>query len=288
MNLRTIITQSVPYGHADSVAIAKSLGVSLGVVYFIFVFLEPFNFSISEEYNKYTVVFVFTCFYFFALFLSLKWLLPGISKLFKVRHLYIYHFVLGYLVLIVVVAMVHTSLQNYLNGLAMFSFSRFTTTLWHALLIGMIPTLIVSLLSHVMILKEQKKQGIKDWSSALKPVKQTGQVVITSDNAKNQFCFEADSIVYIKSEDNYISVFHRKGTTDGIQHQLIRTTLKNLTPQLSLPFLRVHRSYLINLNHVHKVVGNAQGMALSINTLSEKIPVSRSYVPQFKTALKSL
>ena len=75
------------------------------------------------------------------------------------------------------------------------------------------------------------------------------------------------NILYVKAERNYVSI-----VTYGKQQHLIRhkiTELQQLLPEQH--FTRVHRSYVVNVNHVKKITASY----IIIDEL--KIPIGRSY-----------
>ena len=84
-----------------------------------------------------------------------------------------------------------------------------------------------------------------------------------------------------------MNIIYQKNEASAIENELIRATLKNVEKNVSNPFLRIHRSYLVNLNHVYKISGNSQGMQLFIKSTEESLPVSRSYINALKKVLQS-
>ncbi len=81
---------------------------------------------------------------------------------------------------------------------------------------------------------------------------------------------EVENIVYCESENNYTRFY----TTDGQQH-LVSKNLGDIQEVLEeRNFLRVHRQYLVNLDHIKKYVrGEGNYLVLSNDT---NIPVARS------------
>lgn len=73
------------------------------------------------------------------------------------------------------------------------------------------------------------------------------------------------SIRFIKSDDVYVEI-HTE--TDKYLH---RELLKNLLPNLPPSFIRVHRSYVVNKNHITKISGS------TIHLQEDLIPISKSY-----------
>ena len=109
-------------------------------------------------------------------------------------------------------------------------------------------------------------------------------ITIIAENEKDQLILPLKSIVYIQSEDNYISVHHLEN--ERIKHKLIRKSLKSFINELSLPlFLRTHRSYIVNLMHVQKIDGNRNRMSISLKYLDNDLPVGRSYITAVMNAV---
>lgn len=81
---------------------------------------------------------------------------------------------------------------------------------------------------------------------------------------------EIKNIIYCESDNNYTRFF----TTDGNQH-MVAKTLGDIQEVLEeRNFLRVHRQYLVNLDHIKKYVrGEGNYLILSNN---QSIPVARN------------
>jgi len=87
---------------------------------------------------------------------------------------------------------------------------------------------------------------------------------------------ELSEVIYFKSEANYISVV--------LQDKKILTlmTLKELESKLPEFFLRVHRSYIVNLNKIDFINNNVIEMG------KDYIPVSQSYEKELLTKINLL
>lgn len=85
-----------------------------------------------------------------------------------------------------------------------------------------------------------------------------------------------DDILFIKGMDNYISI----QTTNSkiITLSTLREFIKKLPPQ---NFLKIHKSYLVNINKATTLEGNLLGIE------NYKLPVSRNYRTQIKKILLS-
>jgi DNA-binding LytR/AlgR family response regulator len=66
---------------------------------------------------------------------------------------------------------------------------------------------------------------------------------------------------------------------DKIKNTLIRNTVTKIIEYLdSDKIIRCHRAYIINLDFVKRIEGNAQGLKLNLSNSENVIPVSRKYV----------
>ncbi|MBL0740293.1 LytR/AlgR family response regulator transcription factor [Chryseolinea lacunae] len=87
--------------------------------------------------------------------------------------------------------------------------------------------------------------------------------------------FHLPDLLYIEADDNYSTVVWRDGK--GIHKKLLRANLKNIEGQIDNNFaIRCHRSYLVNVNAIGNISGNANGYKLQILDTDISIPVSRA------------
>ena len=104
-------------------------------------------------------------------------------------------------------------------------------------------------------------------------------VVLRSDLKKEVFKVDSDEIVYLKSEDNYVTIYY---FTDNDLHQkMMRISLTKIHKQLP-KLLKVHRSYLVNPDYIFKMQGNSQTAKLQLKQIEQGIPVSKTYYLQVK------
>mgnify|MGYP002640553023 CR=1 FL=1 len=149
----------------------------------------------------------------------------------------------------------------------------FFYSIFTAVLIGIVPITIHHLLNHMLKYRsELTKAGLL----ADDEVIWENEVIIRAGRGGNEFCFNPRLIVYISSDDNYISVWHREG--ELLKRTLIRGSLKAVEDDLSgnSKFIRCHRSHIVNMSFFSKRVGHSQNMRLTSSELNLEIPVSRS------------
>jgi hypothetical protein len=82
-------------------------------------------------------------------------------------------------------------------------------------------------------------------------------------------------LIYIKAEGNYCQVYY----IDDLHQKkvILRNTLKSIEGALqkSERIVRCHKSYIINLDKVKKVIGNARGYNFIVDEFNFPVPISR-------------
>ena len=111
------------------------------------------------------------------------------------------------------------------------------------------------------------------------------KVEIFSDNKKESICFLVEDLVYITSQGNYASFFLKKDR--DLKEKILRVTLNkiNIILEEYPKVIRCHKSYIININYINEISGNARGYVLKSNFSPLDIPVSRNFS---KESLQSL
>lgn len=122
-------------------------------------------------------------------------------------------------------------------------------------------------------------------------------LTLVADNEKDTLSLRPDSLLFIESSDNYCTVVHLKSSPAGPEQPvkpLLRSSLSRLEAQITgrpdrYPHLvRCHRSYVVNLDRVERVTGNAQGYKLHLLGGQFQVPVARRFNDSLISQLKSL
>lgn len=87
---------------------------------------------------------------------------------------------------------------------------------------------------------------------------------------------DLDEVRYVKSESNYVRFVL------GDRDVMSLMNMKDLETKLPRSFVRVHRSYIVNLRHIEKLDAN------DIKVGRDLIPVSETYRPQLLAQLELL
>ncbi len=102
---------------------------------------------------------------------------------------------------------------------------------------------------------------------------------LVAENGKDKLMILPRHLCYIEADDNYITVVFQEG--QKLRKELLRSSLGRIESQITASYIRrCHRSYMVNLQKVYRVSGNAQGYKLHLWQVAEPLPVSRSYAKQ--------
>ncbi|TAE22500.1 MAG: LytTR family transcriptional regulator [Cytophagales bacterium] len=114
----------------------------------------------------------------------------------------------------------------------------------------------------------------------------TQPLTLVADNEKDTISLPPANLLYIESSDNYCTIYHLQ---NGKLHKpLLRSSLGRLEAQLvdHPRLVRCHRSFVVNLDRVERVTGNAQGYKLHLLDGQLEVPVARRYNETLVTGLK--
>lgn len=142
--------------------------------------------------------------------------------------------------------------------------------------IGLFPTLIITLLDNNRKLKKHRQIAENLTEKIAPPQEQLQMVTLNDENGNLGIEVALKNLVYIQSASNYVEVHHLEN--GNLKKVLIRNTLSKIEKQLPSDHIKkCHRSYLANLNLIEKITGNAQGYRLHFPFSTEiTVPVSRS------------
>ncbi|MEE9363516.1 MAG: LytTR family DNA-binding domain-containing protein [Cellulophaga sp.] len=151
-------------------------------------------------------------------------------------------------------------------------------------------TFLIGVLLLIIVLPLNLERLINKHTSSLKKISSNTtlesnniSVFIQSPVLNESFELKIKDFIFAKVESNYTEVFI--SSSDGVKKVLIRITLKELEEQLKSVsrIFKTHRSFLVNLNAIESISGNAQGYQLVLKNCSIIVPVSRSTITNFNT-----
>jgi len=171
-----------------------------------------------------------------------------------------------------------------------FSLRYLVTEIVNTFIIGSFFAAIAVMANYIYLLRTSAENSLK-WNELIKtpPHSKSGksQITITAPSEQDTLVFRSSDFFFAKSDGNYVE-FMIKNENGTLSRKITRNTLANVEEQFSgyENIIKVHRSYIVNLQHVQSVNGNAQGYKLKLNKTNIKLPVSRTYIPVFDAALQ--
>ena len=124
--------------------------------------------------------------------------------------------------------------------------------------------------------------------SADRSVRDNGiTVYIETEVKSDDFILKLDDFIFARADGNYVEFFLKNGNGSK---QVKRIGIKDLESSLATfpNIMRTHRSYLVNLQHVSNVTGNAQGYKIILHNYEGVIPVSRQMIKGFDANMKRI
>lgn len=191
-------------------------------------------------------------------------------------------------IIILVIGIGNTLYLNFFYKMDL-GWEGFSILIGQTFLIGIFPFTLLTLYKLIKLQKDNLRvsQEINLGSDSLDTFNLNSSVptpiIETEVNLKVEN-LDLFGLLYVESVGNYINL--TKTIEGELTSNLYRKTLKSIAEDNLAPhIIRCHRSYIVNLEKVSHVTGNAQGLKLSLYGCEEKIPVSRKYIPKVKNLL---
>lgn len=261
-----------PYPKSESFKeiFVSSLGAGIAVYLFLIIF-QPFGTENFQHPYKFVLLFPY-CIIFGMAFLIANLITSRFSnwnmgsELLKIIFILCMGSVLSYFYNSLFLSHVKLDIVNY--------FYMFLYTL----AVG-IPISIIYILSRYIYLKNIHEKKARDISQHL-PVSASEQrqnlLKITAQNT--ELIINENDFLFVQSMENYCTFYFLEN--NSLQKALIRISLANVLQQIETGSVKkCHRSYIVNLERVKKLKGNAQGYKLILPEIDFEIPVSRSFIP---------
>jgi hypothetical protein len=111
------------------------------------------------------------------------------------------------------------------------------------------------------------------------------EIIFEADNQAEKKTINVNQLYYIEAASNYIKLFFVQ--KEKLTYSIVRMTMKKAAETVSpYPFFfRCHRAYIVNLDKIEQVDGNAQGYKIKLQGSEDLIPVSRNLNSEFSDRL---
>ncbi len=264
-----------PYPHQHNSLRQRSLtAVGVGVFVGLFlIFFQPFGSYLWQDPAKPYILGGYGVVTFICLML-VNIIVPTFFKQWYAEENWTVAKEIGWSLLIIMLI----TLGNMIYGGILFgrSFSLTDVLLWLAITgsIGIMPATVVTMINYVQLARRYETKQLQIPSNINTTAAET-VVTLVADNEKDTLTVKLSDLLFIESADNYSEVVFLK--EKKVQKILLRGSLSRMEEQLTHPVVRCHRSYVVNLQQVERIFGNAQGYKLQLKDWPEPIPVARRF-----------
>jgi LytTr DNA-binding domain-containing protein len=157
--------------------------------------------------------------------------------------------------------------------------------------VGIIPIVVLTLILERKLWKKNHLMA-QDFSKRLEagrsPEKSDEPINLVGENTNECFKLSQNQLICIGSEGNYSKVYYQD--QGKVEERLMRIPLKKVEDHLDCfdQIVRCHRSFIVNLQQIASVSGNARSFKLHMADLDFTIPVSRSFPKATLSQLKTV
>ncbi len=285
--------------HPCNVEPKNMLGQSLAVSVFIFLFLfifQPFEISSKPDEHVLNLSIMYsliTLVCSLIITLGIPFLFPSIFEDFRWNVLKEILFIC-LIVLVISCVNFYCSIYYYLEyqlelsaHLMNSSFPPLLRAMLYTFSIAIIPCIMLVMFNQFRLLNRSVKgsQLINDSLHSKTVVGNVTDVFLHGEGKNEQLQFKMEDFLFARASANYSEIFCM--SNNEVTKSLLRSSMNSIEDQL-VDFdvvERVHRGYLVNLNNVINVTGNAQGYRLHFKNAEEFVPVSRQKSKVVKSKL---
>ena len=243
-------------------------------VYLFLLFFQPLRFFDFESEYKTSIILGYSAATGLMLFVNYV-LLPFLWKNFFNYKFWNVGFHILFLAFTLLELGVINKIYGDYNGYTQFNKFELHQYIIYTIVIGLVPSIISIIVVDKLILKKKiEKINITEESNLEEQIIEEQELILI----KKDFLIYPKQLICIQANDNYVNVFFIN--QDGqIKKELIRATLSKLEQNFSdyEQIVRCHRSFIINLNKIEKVIGKVQNYSFFISNLDFNIPVSRNF-----------
>lgn len=120
------------------------------------------------------------------------------------------------------------------------------------------------------------------------PKEENPEKVILHGESREMLEVNPNDILYVESISNYLNIVYFNGS-DLCQKRL-RGSLKEVEEILAVfPFMaHIHRAFLVNINYITQISGNAAGIKLQLFSIDKELPVSKSNISAFREKINKM
>jgi DNA-binding LytR/AlgR family response regulator len=279
MDINKYLKQSYPLPNQNWKT-AAVIGVAISL---LMLFMQPFGMSSFNFPNKT----FFLLGYGLVTFLVLSINLLFIIKLFSESKWNIKRQILWSCWVVFSLGLANYAYAHFFGNLFSFGFSTLIIFQVYTFFIAIVPITFLILIRQNRLLRTNEA-GARTLSERLQPEKQQSEknelISIIADNGKDQISIAINDLAFIESVGNYIHIYYN--LNGELNQRLLRSSISKAKLELKnhKTLLKCHRAFIVNLNFIESIKGNAQGYRLTIKNCDKEVYVSRQYTKVLKEA----
>lgn len=259
-----------PYPKSQSIKEILFSSMAAGILVYLFLIIfQPFGTESFHHPYKYLILFPYTVIFGAAFFTS-----DLCTSRFKNWN------IVSELLKILLILFLASSLSYFYNSLFIshveLSFENYCYMFLYSLSVG-IPISAIYILSRYIYLNSHKYIPKNKTTEQIDLPEHSINTIISISVNNTVLTIAEKDLLCIQSMENYCTLYYLENKT--VKKIWLRISLSNILTQVQTQNItRCHRSYIINLEKVKNLRGNAQGYKLFLQEIDFEIPVSRSFI----------
>ncbi|MBN2747034.1 MAG: LytTR family transcriptional regulator [Bacteroidales bacterium] len=154
--------------------------------------------------------------------------------------------------------------------------------------VGIFPSIILTFYMERKFTKEHDEMAT-DLNLVIehrKTFKKTKELIFEGSGNDENLKIKPKDLVMVKSDGNYCDFLFLENQSSGTK--TIRIPIKKVEEitQNEGKIMRVHRSFIINIDHISHISGNARNLTIHLTTNNIEVPISRSYEREVTNAIR--
>nr|WP_315034989.1 LytTR family DNA-binding domain-containing protein [uncultured Chryseobacterium sp.] len=268
--LHSLKSYSYPKSESFAEILLSSFGAGI-IVYLFLIIFQPFGTESFHHPYKYLLLFPYTVIF---------------GTVFLISNLYISRLndwnIGSELLKILTILFLSSILSYFYNSLFIskvsLSFENYGYMLLYSLAVG-IPISTIYVLSRYIYLKKIHENIAMNIAQDLVISSKSSKVATLTIQANSiKIVISTHDFICIQSMENYCTLYFLEN--NEVKKRVLRISLSSILQQTETDLIRkCHRSYIVNLEKVKNIKGNAQGYKLILPEIDFNIPVSRSFIP---------
>lgn len=157
---------------------------------------------------------------------------------------------------------------SIVNNISFSLYNYYYFMVWYGL--PYLPLLIPgAVFLHLQFIKKETSEAV----TGTKKTTSKTHITITGKNKEEKLKLDIQDFIFAEANQNYVTIKYLK--KNRVHKKIIRSTLSEVDNQIPNAH-RIHRSYLVNPDHIKRINGNSRKKKALLSIPGEKIPVSPS------------